>query len=114
MAINVAFAGLAVAQLDAAIEWYERLLGRPADMVPNDDEVTWELVEGGWIYVVRDPPRAGNALLTLIVDDLDEQIATLAERGIETGEIEEAAGLFRRVALADPAGNRITFAETAR
>ena len=36
MAIDVLFAGIPVAELDPAIDWWERFLGRPADMTPNE------------------------------------------------------------------------------
>ena len=34
-----------------------------------------------WVYVVEDSERAGRGLLTVIVDDLDAQLAGLAQRG---------------------------------
>ena len=46
--------GVRVADLEAAIAWYERFAGRPADLVPNDDEAAWRFTESGWIYLVRD------------------------------------------------------------
>ena len=110
--IDVLFAGVAVAYYHAARAWYERLLGRPPDMIPNDNEATWRLAVAGWIYVVGDAHRAGKALLTLIVDDLDRHVAELGERGFATGAIETAPGLYRRVVVTDPEGNTITFAET--
>jgi predicted enzyme related to lactoylglutathione lyase len=61
--------------------------------------------------VVYDIDRAGKALLTLIVDDLDEQIAALAERGLPTGAIETVSEGARRATITDPEGNMITFAE---
>jgi hypothetical protein len=76
------FAGLAVADLPAALAWYERMLGRPPDLVPNWNEAAWQLTDSGWIYVVGDSTRAGKALLTLLVDDLDDRIAEFAERGL--------------------------------
>ncbi|HEY4429287.1 MAG TPA: hypothetical protein VGN08_13885 [Solirubrobacteraceae bacterium] len=30
------FAGISVADRDAAAAWYERLTGRPPDLIPND------------------------------------------------------------------------------
>ncbi len=36
MAIDVLFAGIPVAELDPAIDWWERFLGRPPDMTPNE------------------------------------------------------------------------------
>src|SRR5207237_561614 len=71
MAVTHVFAGIPVAHRDAAVGWYERLVGRPPDLVPNDDEAAWRLTETGWMYVVADPGRVGSALHTLLVDDLD-------------------------------------------
>ncbi len=82
MAVTYLFAGIPVAHRDAAAGWYERLVGRPPDLVPNDDEAAWRLTETGWIYIVVDADRAGSALHTLLVDDLDAFLAGLAERGI--------------------------------
>ena len=38
MAINHIFAGIPVADYDAALAWYERLLGRRADVIVTDNE----------------------------------------------------------------------------
>ena len=43
----------------------------------------------GWIYRVGDDSdRAGKALLTLVVDDLDGFVGGVAERGIDAVELE--------------------------
>ena len=78
------FAGIAVADLGQARHWYERLAGRPPDFLPNDNEAVWHLGGTGWIYVVGDAGRAGNGLITVLVEDLDARVAVLAERGLET------------------------------
>ncbi len=111
MSITETFAGVAVADFPAPRAWYERLLGRPPDMVPHETEVVWKLTEGGWIYVVGDPERAGGSLVTLLVDDLDRELAGIAERGIEAGPIETIPGKARRANVTDPEGNRITFGQ---
>ena len=111
MAVNVLFAGIAVADLDAAIEWYERLLGVPPDMAPNETERTWRLTGESWIYVVADPERAGKSLVTVMVDDLDERMAGMEARGIEVGEIETINERTRKVGILDPAGNLISFGQ---
>src|SRR5262245_36173449 len=51
MAVTYVFAGIPVAHRDAAAGWYERLIGRPPDLIPNDDEAAWRLTETGWIYM---------------------------------------------------------------
>ncbi|HEY5261054.1 MAG TPA: VOC family protein [Solirubrobacteraceae bacterium] len=102
------FAGVYVRDREAAIEFYERLLGKPPAMLPNDDEAAWQLTDSGWLYVVRDAGKAGGALVTLLVDDPDEQIPALAERGVETEPVQEkAGGAVRSIWVVDPDGNRI-------
>ena len=49
MAVTYVFAGIPVAHCDVAPGWYERLIGRPPDLVPNDDEAAWRLTDTGWI-----------------------------------------------------------------
>ena len=111
MAVSYLFAGIPVADYDTARPWYERLIGRAPDMLPHAREAAWQLSETGWIYVVADAERAGRALVTLLVDDLDTHVAELAERGIVAEAIETVPGKFRRTAVVDPEGNRVTFAQ---
>src|SRR5947208_11226529 len=80
------FAGLPVADFDAARAWYERLLGRPPDLVAHETDVAWQLTDSGWVYVVQDAERAGHALVTVLVDDL-------GALGLD-GETEAVAGKF--------------------
>ena len=111
MAVTYAFTGLPVADLVSALAWYERLAGRPPDLIPNESEAAWQLTDTAWLYVVRDAERAGKALLTVLVDDLDDRLAELAERGVRIGAIDTVPGRFRRVVITDPEGNTITFAQ---
>ncbi len=46
-----------------------------------------------------------------MVDDLDRHVAELKERGVAVGAIETQPGLYRRAEVADPEGNKITFAQ---
>ena len=111
MRVTVAFAGIAVADYPSMVEWYERLLGRAPDMLPHETEAAWQLTEGGWLYVVEDPERAGNGLLTLMVDDLDDELARIAQRGVDAGEIITMPGKARKADFDDPEGNRISFGQ---
>ena len=113
MAVAELFAGLATADLETALRWYERLMGRPPDLVPNDNEGAWQLADHAWIYVVGDAERAGRGLLTLLVDDLEAKVAELAQRGLTTDAIETVSGVVSTAAIRDPDGNRITFGEPA-
>jgi glyoxalase/bleomycin resistance protein/dioxygenase superfamily protein len=111
MPIDLLFAGVPTAGYLAAVEWYERFFGRPADVLVKDDECMWRVVGEGWLYVVADAARAGNALVTVLVADLEAQLDELRSRGFEPGEIETAPGKFRRTLLLDPDGNRVAVAQ---
>jgi len=112
VAVTELFAGIPVADFGAARPWYERLMGRPTDLVPHDTEVAWRLGEAtGWVYVVADPDRAGRALVTVLVDDLDAHLGELAERGITAGPIQIMPGAARKAEVVDPDGNLISFGQ---
>jgi predicted enzyme related to lactoylglutathione lyase len=107
MAVTEVFAGIAVADRDAALAWYERLFGRGPDLIPNDNEAAWQLTDTGWIYIVGDPDRSGRSLVTLLVDDLEEHVAELAGRGVGTGEIDVVPGVVQTTVITDPDGNTL-------
>jgi len=75
--------------------------------VPNDQEAMWQVTDTGWIYVVSDADRAGKALVTVMVDDLGEELGSIEERGISSGPVETAPGLYRKAIIEDPEGNVI-------
>jgi glyoxylase I family protein len=111
MTLQHVFAALPVADYEPARDWYERLFGRPPDLIPNETEAAWQLTETAWVYVVADVDRAGDALVTILLDDLAAHVSELADRGLATAAIETAPGLFRRTEIRDPEGNTIAFAE---
>lgn len=108
MAVNL-FAGVAVADYAGALGWYERLFGVPPSFYPHETEAVWELAEHRLVYVVQRPERAGHALLTVIVDDLDALVAGAAQRGLEPAERETYANGVRKITFVDPEGNEIGF-----
>jgi predicted enzyme related to lactoylglutathione lyase len=114
VAINLAFAGIPVADYAAALPWYERLFGRPPDVIVSDTEAMWQVTTAAWVYVVRDAERAGRALLTLLVDDLDEHLAALAAGGFVSGPVQVFPGGARKAVLVDPEGNSIGFGAVPR
>jgi predicted enzyme related to lactoylglutathione lyase len=103
-----------VSDYHSALPWYERLFGRQPDVIVKGDEAMWRVTDTGWVYVVGDSGRAGQTVLTLLVENLDDHVAQLAGRGITTGEIETVPGLFRKTMITDPEGNTITLGEAQR
>ena len=108
MAVDL-FAGIPVNDFAAAQAWYERLLGAPPAFFPHDTEAVWGLDEHRWVYIVQRPERAGNALVTVMVDDLDVRVAQIAGRGIGPTSDEVYEGGTRKVLRHDPNGNEIGF-----
>ncbi|HEX8919415.1 MAG TPA: hypothetical protein VF898_12995, partial [Chloroflexota bacterium] len=96
LSITYAFACFLVTDRDRAMTWYERLLGRPPTFIPNDAEAVWQVATTASMYLLADPERAGQGVMTLVVDDLDASVAEIARRGIPTGPIEEIPGAGRK------------------
>lgn len=65
MSITSVMAAVTVADFDAALDWYQRFFGRPADLRPMDGLAEWRLTETGVVQVVSGSDRGGSALLTL-------------------------------------------------
>ncbi len=107
--MDVLFASLPVADLHDALGWYERLFGRPADIVPNENEVMWRVTGNSWLYVIEDHARAGRTVVTVSVSDLDQFVGELASRGIATGPIEEVGDAGRKANVVDADGNVISW-----
>ena len=107
--IEALFASVPVADLPSAVGWYQRLFGRPADIVPNDREVMWCAAGNGWVYVIEDPERAGSTVVTMSVSDLDQFVADLAGRGIGAGPIEAVGDAGRKANVVDADGNVISW-----
>jgi predicted enzyme related to lactoylglutathione lyase len=77
-----AFGSLAVDDLTKAKDFYGRLLGLPVERTPEGLEL--RLAGGTPVFLYRPgefvPPR--HTVLNFVVDDIDEALAGLEERGI--------------------------------
>jgi predicted enzyme related to lactoylglutathione lyase len=102
------FAGLRVRDFQAARPWYERLFGEPS-MFPHDTEAVWTLADDRSVYIAEHPEGAGHSVVTLFVEDLDGQLAAIAERGLEPDERETYSNGVRKATFRDPDGNEIGF-----
>jgi predicted enzyme related to lactoylglutathione lyase len=113
--VDILFAGVPVADIEAAASWYGQLLGRAADIVVTDDEVMWRLGDAAWLYLIMDRERAGRTLVTLCVADLDRTLREINGRGIGSGSVETIGDSGRKSVIIDPDGNSVSFIEvTAR
>ena len=103
------FAGLPVSDHQRALAWYERLLGSEPAFLPNATEAVWELAEHRYLYIEVLPERAGHAIHTVFVDDLDQRGASISARGIEPASRETYGNGVRKVTYRDDDGNEVAF-----
>jgi catechol 2,3-dioxygenase-like lactoylglutathione lyase family enzyme len=102
------FAGLRVRDFEAARPWYERLFGDPA-FFPHATEAVWSLGDDRFVYIVEDGDRAGNGVVTLFVDDLEDRLSEIAGRGLEPTERETYSNGVRKATFRDADGNEVGF-----
>jgi predicted enzyme related to lactoylglutathione lyase len=110
MAIQNAIASVAVRDLKAAEQWYEKLFGRPADSHPMPELREWKFERGGWLQVYQLAERAGSGSFTLAVDNLDEEVHKLRTMGVDTSQRSDGPAV-KTLMITDPDGNHIAFAE---
>lgn len=111
--VDIVFTPVPVRDFQAAREWYRRLIGRTEDIVAHDEEVMWRFADPAWLYVVRDDERAGHALVTLCVSDLEQALGDMAGRGVTAGPIEAIGTAGRKAVVTDLDGNCVAFIEVA-
>ncbi len=110
-AITHLFAGVPVSDLDAGIDWYTRLFGRPPDMRAGE-ELLWEIDERAWLFIEPNAAQAGAGRITLAVAGFDALLERLVAQGIAHEPIETYSNGVRHVKVPDPDGNAIAFAQT--
>ena len=107
------FAGIRVREFAAARAWYERLLGDPS-FFPHATEAVWILADDRSVYIEEDADRAGGALITVFVDDLDALISEIGSRGLEPAERETYSNGVRKATYRDDDGNEVGFGGAPR
>jgi predicted enzyme related to lactoylglutathione lyase len=110
VSIKNALASVAVNDLSAAVQWYERVLGKPPDSRPMPEVAEWKFERGGWLQVYQLPERAGSGSFTLAVSSIDHHISQLNKLGVDTSH-RSSGDKVKTVMISDPDGNHIAFAE---
>lgn len=106
--IRNTLAGVAVRNLEAAKDYYSRLIGRPPDHEPMAELLEWQFPGGGALQVFLNPEgdRAGKSSVTLVVDDLQAEKDRVGQAGKETH-----TELVDTLILRDPEGNQVVLAQ---
>lgn len=103
------FAGIPVSDYQRSLSWYERFLGTPPTMVPNEIEAVWDLGELRSVYIVVNAEDAGHGHLTLFLsdEDFERYVADISARGIEPETTETYDNGVRKATFRDPDGNEL-------
>ena len=97
-----------IGNIEAATKWYERLLGRPPDLVPSPDFKEWEIVPDTWLQISSSRNPGQMSRLRLGVQDLEEaRRRSINELGVKATQIERIEGSVAWCNFEDPWGNRI-------
>ena len=98
------FVGLRVRDFQAALPWYEQLLGEPT-FCPHATEAVWTLAEDRSVNVVEHADGAGDTVVTAFLDDLDAHV--VAAGGLEPDERVTLSNGVRKLLYHDPDGNEL-------
>ena len=96
---------------DAALEWYQDVLGlmQIPKMVDSDRLYWLQIPSGAMVHIIENPdaPSAPSHHTAFEVDDLDAARDTVIAKGVEVTEIQTRNDGQRACYLDDPDGNRI-------
>ena len=96
---------------DAALRWYEDVLGlKQIPKMVNSDHLYWlQLPSGAMVHIIENPeaPSAPSHHTAFEVDDIEASRDYFLDRGVETTEIQTRNDGQRAFYINDPDGNRI-------
>lgn len=110
MVIRNIYAGIMTANINKAVEWYERLLNRKPDYHPMETLYEWDFSEGGVLQLIEDKKRAGFSSVTVLVDDIEASHKQITHLNIKIDH-QSNSDIAKTITIQDQENNRITFAE---
>lgn len=102
--------GIAVEDVNEAMQWYKTLLGDVATMEPAPGIIELQLTEDTWLQLDDTGDlKTGGSIIRLETIDIDAIHQTVKELKPDTGDIELVEGLIRYFDFEDIAGNRLSY-----
>ena len=105
--------GIRTGDLAGARVWYERILGRPPDLVPADGVYEWRLAPGAWLQLIAgEPAEPGiGQIARLGVAEIGAARAALEAAGARAGEVTTIPDVVAICDVEDPFGNALSIYE---
>lgn len=103
--MNELFAGIPIKDFESSVRWYENFLDKKPSFFPHKTEAVWELAESRYVFIVLDKAKAGNALTTFFVEDLDSFLDKASKQMITPSKDEMYPNNVQKLTYHDPDGN---------
>lgn len=104
--------GLPVADLGAAIAWYQRLLGDVEAIEPAPGVWECRIVPSGWLQLFEGEPSGRNAAIVRFESgDIEGSHALASTLGADVTAIVTVPEAVRYFEFRDPFGNQLSFYE---
>ena len=104
--------GLPVTDLNGAVEWYRRLLGKVEEIHPAPGVWEFQITSSGWLQLFKSEINHPNLAVVRFESDDIEASRTLALRlGTDVGQIETVPEAIKYFEFRDPFGNQLSFYE---
>ena len=104
--------GLPVTDLNSAIEWYRRLLGKVEEVNPAPGVWEFQIVPSGWLQLFESEINEPNhSVVRFESDDIEASRMQALSLSINVDQIETVPEAVRYFEFRDPFGNRLSFYE---
>jgi hypothetical protein len=112
MKVAQVFLSINAKDFDAQSAWWATFLGRRWDRRPMPTCHEWDLRDGV-LFQVLDNNDSSTTAISIMVTDLDDQIARLRQAGVAIDEPELVPGFdqLRLCSFKDPEGNPVSLLE---
>ncbi|SIO09930.1 hypothetical protein SAMN02745824_2943 [Parasphingorhabdus marina DSM 22363] len=117
--LNEMTCSIGVSDMDAAIDWFTRVLG--FELLYKQDDIAWAEMSTGLSAVnlglgqVEQVPQGGGATPVWGVEDIAASRAHLEQHGVRLdGDIQHIPGLVKLLTFYDPDGNAMMLFEHDR
>ena len=104
--------GLAVTDLNSAVEWYRRLLGEVEEVNPAPGVWEFQIVPSGWLQLFESEINKPNqSVVRFESQDIEASRMLASSLSINLDQIETVPDAVSYFDFQDPFGNRLSFYE---
>jgi lactoylglutathione lyase len=106
--------GIAVKDVNEAIEWYRNLLGDVEVMEPSPGTVEMKLTDDAWLQLDDTgylQVGGGSTIIRFVTQDIESAHELVRTLTSSVEDIETVEGVVKYFDFEDPAGNRLSYVQ---